>query len=266
MPSNVAGSDLFMNIREGNGTFSTAATGGGGFPNQGSGIIEPGSVLDLQKWQSALNSGFPWQGTGNFSLQVQFSSVAGVSSYQLFDASTPDSSGTSLAPKAVSAVLPFVSGQAIPLVTTIPDVDFGAQVVINGLPAAGDTFTIKPSANKSVFQTMQELIGLLRSPLLASATTRTDFSGQLQGHLTNLDQVLVNVSRVHTTVGGYLQELDGLSSNSEALDIQYAQTLSDLQDLDYAKAITDFTMQQVNLEAAQKSFVQISGLNLFKYL
>lgn len=266
MPSNVAGSDLFMNIREGNGTFSTAATGGGGFPNQGSGIIEPGSVLDLQKWQSALNSGFPWQGTGNFSLQVQFSSVAGVSSYQLFDASTPDSSGTSLAPKAVSAVLPFVSGQAIPLVTTIPDVDFGAQVVINGLPAAGDTFTIRPSANKSVFQTMQELIGLLRSPLLASATTRTDFSGQLQGHLTNLDQVLVNVSRVHTTVGGYLQELDGLSSNSEALDIQYAQTLSDLQDLDYAKAITDFTMQQVNLEAAQKSFVQISGLNLFKYL
>lgn len=265
MPSNVAGSDLFMNIREGNGTFLTAATGGGGFPNQGSGIIEPGSVLDLQKWQSALNSGFPWQGTGNFSLQVQFSSVAGVSSYQLFDASTPDSSGTSLAPKAVSAVLPFVSGQAIPLVTTIPDVDFGAQVVINGLPAAGDTFTIKPSANKSVFQTMQDLIDLLHAPI-GSPAARTAFSGQLGGHLTNLDQAMANVSRVHASVGARMQELDALSSNAAAVDIQYQQTLSELQDLDYVKAISDFTRQQVSLEAAQKSFVQISGLSLFNYI
>lgn len=192
MPINVAGSDLFMNIREGNGTFSTAATGGGGFSNQGSGIIEPGSVLDLQKWQSALNSGFPWQGTGNFSLQLQFSSVAGVTSYQLFDASTPDSSGTALPAKAVSAVLPFVSGQAIPLVARRPGpFDFGAQVVIDGVPAAGDPCRGRePSVNQDI-QTMQDLIGLLRSPLQTSGTTRTDFSGQLQGHLSNLDQVLV---------------------------------------------------------------------------
>jgi len=42
--------------------------------------------------------------------------------------------------------------------------------------------------------------------------------------------------------------------------------LSDLQDLDYAKAISDFTRQQLGLEAAQKSFVTISGLSLFNYL
>ena len=47
---------------------------------------------------------------------------------------------------------------------------------------------------------------------------------------------------------------------------QYQQTLSDLQDLDYAQAISDFTRQQVALEAAQKSFVAISGLSLFKYI
>ena len=57
-----------------------------------------------------------------------------------------------------------------------------------------------------------------------------------------------------------------MSANSEALGIQYQQTLSDLEDLDYAKAIADFTMQQVSLEAAQKSFVQITGLSLFNYI
>ena len=36
--------------------------------------------------------------------------------------------------------------------------------------------------------------------------------------------------------------------------------------LDYYKAISDFIKQQINLEAAQKSFAQISGLSLFKDL
>jgi hypothetical protein len=36
--------------------------------------------------------------------------------------------------------------------------------------------------------------------------------------------------------------------------VQYQQTLSELQDLDYAKAITDLTRKQADLEAAQQSF------------
>jgi flagellar hook-associated protein 3 FlgL len=174
---------------------------------------------------------FAWQGTGNRQLQIVFSSVAGVRSYQLFDASTPDSSGTDLPRQPVGAVLPFTPGQAIPLLTT--SADFGAQVVITGSPADGDSFAITPSANKSVFQTIQEMIELLRSPV-TSSTARTAFSGELQAHLGNLDQALVNVGRVQATVGARMQELDGLTNNATAVDIQYQQTLSDLQDLDYA--------------------------------
>ncbi|MCP5249169.1 MAG: flagellar hook-associated protein FlgL [Candidatus Accumulibacter sp.] len=271
MPSNVAGSDLFMNIREGNGRFSTAGGGNGGLANQGSGSIDAGSVLDHQKWQDAINTAFPWQGTNNRSLQVVFSSGTGGTTYQLFDVSTPAPPSAPLPPLAVSDVRPFSPGQAIPLLTTAQppaaplSVDFGAQVVISGQPAAGDTFAVRPSANKSVFQTMDELIALLRSPL-DSSTARGDFASQLQGHLSNLDQALAKVSRVQSTVGAHLQELDSLSSNAAALDIQYQQTLSNLQDLDYAQAISDFTRQQVGLEAAQKSFVTISGLSLFNYL
>jgi flagellar hook-associated protein 3 FlgL len=259
MAVNVTGSDLFMNVRAGNGSFSTAASGNAGSPNQGSGVIEAGSVLDHQKWQSALNS-FSWNGPSNRELQVRFSAPG---FYRLFDMSTPPPGG----PTDVSgADIPFTPGQAIPLVTTVPPAaDFGAQVVINGAPAAGDTFAITPSTNKSVFQTMQDLIDLLHAPI-GSPAARTAFSGQLAGHLTNLDQAMANVSRVHSSVGARMQELDALSSNTTAVDIQYQQMLSGLQDLDYVKAISDFTRQQVSLEAAQKSFVQISGLSLFNYI
>jgi flagellar hook-associated protein 3 FlgL len=63
-----------------------------------------------------------------------------------------------------------------------------------------------------------------------------------------------------------MRELDSLGSTASDLDIQYKASLSRLQDLDYAKAISDFTLQKTYLEAAQQSFVKISGLSLFNYL
>ena len=269
MAVNVTGSELFMDIRDGNGSFSTSAgRTGTGLANLGSGAVDDASVLDQTAWRNALN-GFSWQGTANRGLQVQFSSVAGVSNYQIFDTSTPAPPSVALPPTAVSGVMPFTPGQVIRFATTAPPAaavtDFGAQVVINGSPADGDAFTIKPSTNKSVFQTMQEMIDLLRAPL-ASNTDRTAFSDQQAGHLTNFDQVLAKVSAVHTSVGARMQELEVLSNNASAVDIQYQETLSNLQDLDYAQALSDFTRHKVTLEAAQKSFVTISGLNLFNYL
>ena len=43
-------------------------------------------------------------------------------------------------------------------------------------------------------------------------------------------------------------------------------TLSDVQDLDYAKAIALMNKQMLSLEAAQSSFVKVSQLSLFQYL
>jgi len=116
-----------------------------------------------------------------------------------------------------------------------------------------------------MFQTVQELVDLLRTPL-GSSTARSDFIGKLQQHLVNVDQALANVSRVQSTVGTRLQQLDSLLSATTAIDIQYQATLSALEDVDYAQAISDFMRQQATLEAAKKSFTAISDLSLFNYL
>ena len=50
------------------------------------------------------------------------------------------------------------------------------------------------------------------------------------------------------------------------LGLNYKQTLSNLQDTDYNKAATDLAQQQLSLQAAQKSFVQVSNLSLFTYM
>ena len=43
-------------------------------------------------------------------------------------------------------------------------------------------------------------------------------------------------------------------------------TLSSIQDLDYATAITQMNKQMLSLEAAQSSFGKISKLSLFDYI
>ena len=271
MAVNVAGSDVFLNAKKGNGTFVTA-TGGhvdavsrvaDGTNNQGTATIDAGTVLDPQKWQLAVNS-FAWADTTNPEVQIQFTVTAGVTSYQLYDVSVP------AAPVAISAATKFTPGQAITLASTNPpaatDTNFGSQVVVQGQPADGDTFAIKPSSSQSLFQTMQNLLGILRSPVGATTYSATQFTNDLGAELTNLDRAFDNVSRVQATVGTRMQELDSLGSMSSDLDIQYQASLSNLQNLDYVKAISDFTLQQTYLEAAQKSFAQISGLSLFNYL
>ncbi len=261
MQISVDGNDLFMNAKGGNGSFVASAGGNvGGGVNLGSAVVDAGSVLDPQKWASGLN-GYPWSSPTSPALQIRFAVVGPVRTYQLYDVSVP---GT---PVALTAAAPYTPGQAIPIETTTPPpTDFGSQVVVSGLPADGDTIAITPSAHQSLFKTMQSVLATLGSSTAGGTYTTTQYTNEIAAQLTNLDQALDNVSRVQSTIGAQMRELDSLGSTASAADLQFRESLSDLHDHDYAKAISDFTRQQVNLEAAQKSFVQISQLSLFNYL
>ena len=84
--------------------------------------------------------------------------------------------------------------------------------------------------------------------------------------MTNLDQASSNILRVRAQIGTRMNEIESLGNLNDSLGFQYQQTLSNLQDLDYAKAISDLTRQQTSLQAAQQSFVKISQLSLFNFL
>jgi flagellar hook-associated protein 3 FlgL len=53
--------------------------------------------------------------------------------------------------------------------------------------------------------------------------------------------------------------------NQDSL-VRIQDARSQLADLDYATAITQLNQQMTGLDAAQKSFLQIQNLSLFKYL
>jgi len=124
---------------------------------------------------------------------------------------------------------------------------------------------MEPSTKQSVFTSVTELISALKAPADGTAG-KAALSNKLNTALDNLKGAHENVLTVQASVGANMKELDYLDSAGDDLDIQYAATLGDLQDLDMVKAISDFSQQQTTLQAAQMSFKTMSGLSLFNYL
>jgi flagellar hook-associated protein 3 FlgL len=225
------GSAVFEHIRTGNGSFtaSPAAT------NAGTGVISAGTVVT-----PSLLPGHTYN--------LQFNVSGGVTTYDILDVNL----GT-----LVSSGNPYTSGGTISV--------GGMQVAVTGAPASGDAFTLAPSRSQSIFATVQSLITTLSASTSVPGGNARLQNG-LNASLTNIDQALDHVLSVRADAGATLRELDTLANGNSDQDLQYDQTLSRLQDLDYNKALSDFAKQQVSLEAAQKSFAKVSSLSLFDYL
>lgn len=99
-----------------------------------------------------------------------------------------------------------------------------------------------------------------------TARSGIDLANQIGQALTNIDQATDNVLRVRSNIGARLNELDSLSSVNQDVDLRYQETLSGLQDVDFARAISDLQQHQTNLDAAQKSYMKVTQLGLFNYL
>lgn len=225
------GTAVFESARTGNGTFLTTAAS----TNTGSGVISSGTVV-----------GAVTLPVHNY--DVKFTSAT---TYTVTDTTNPLNLVT--VPPAPN----YVSGQAIKF--------DGVQFDVSGNPAAGDIFTVQPSTNQSIFKTLDDLITLLGTPA-NNASGSAALTAGLSAANFSIDKSLDGVLTTRASVGSRLKEIDSLDSVGDDRSLQYKTALSALQDLDYVKAISDFTQQQLVLDAAQKSFVKTSGLSLFTYL
>ena len=107
-----------------------------------------------------------------------------------------------------------------------------------------------------IFSVLQNLAGGLRADddeIIQRSMTRIDDSQQLM-----LEGIADLGSRM-----GLVEDQQLLN---EAFNVQLKENLSGLEDIDYAKAISDMNLQMVALQAAQQTYSQTKDLNLFNYL
>lgn len=145
----------------------------------------------------------------------------------------------------------------------------GISITLEGTPAAGDEILVAKSGGDvrgaDLFRTMEEAIRVLEDPA-DDPTKKADQRNTLNTAMRDLDNSLDNVLTVRASAGARLNELDVIDAVSSNRTLNYEQTLSDLVDLDYTEAISEYSLRQVGMQAAQKAFVDIKGLSLFNYM
>jgi len=240
-----SGSEIFMRVLNGNGTFVTQpdTTSNAGAGNAGDGVITVGSLAVPPPAAAQLRNSY----------SINFTVAAGVTTYNVLDTTA------GLPGVAISTANAYVSGQNISF--------NGIQFDITGTPANGDQFAIIPSSHESVFKTIADLITTLNTPVnTADPASNGKFSAGINKGLIGMDNALNSVLTARASLGSRLVELDSLKSTGADLGNQYKQTLSRLQDVDFNKAITDLTKQTTMLQAAQKSFLKVENLSMFNYM
>jgi len=230
--TNVSGADQFMRLKSGNGTFSTAVSAA----NTGSGTIDLGSLQNSSLWNGSA-------------YKIDFTNIAGALNVTITNTTTG---------AVALATTPF-NGQNL--------VFDGAQVNVKGNIIAGDGFTVSPSVNVSIFQTIADAVTNLSDP---SYATNDVAKAKLQTNLNNVlggvDSALNQNLKLRATVGARLSELDMWKTIHDTNLLQFKTELSNLIDIDYTQAISSLNLQQTALQAAQKSFANVTSLSLFNYI
>jgi flagellar hook-associated protein 3 FlgL len=219
------GDTVFNQIKTGNGTFAVAATAS----NSGSGIVGATTVSNPAAYDGGTYS-------------ITFTAPG---AYQVTKGGAPVTTGT------------YTDGGTIAF--------NGVQVTLSGQPATGDSFTLAPSTNQSLFTTVQNLVSALQTGVSSPASS-TSLNNSINGAINNIDQALSQSSNVRATIGGRLNSITTQQSVATSQQTQLQQSISTLQSLDFASALTTLSQQNTTLSAALQAFNLTQGLSLFKFL
>lgn len=263
-----SGNRIFNRIPNGNGVFAVDyATG-----NSGTAIVSGSNVTDATAWHDRsittdLDIRF-WKDPADNKIYYDLVDAhTGNSLYS--DPSGPDPQSYAGGPNNTYTHA-YVPGQ--PISFTGLDAayggaaGFGINVTLTGQPADGDSFNVQGSSSQSVFDTLKRFIDALEQPTVTGSNDPTRMANEISRALGDLDQAVDNFMSVRSGIGSRMNMVESLQTLNTDLNTQHQQTLSDLQDTDFVQAISDLTRLQVQLQAAQQSFVKMSQLSLFNYI
>lgn len=223
------GSRVFMQIPTGDGI----SRGRAAASNTGSGILQTAQITNPTLWNGAT-------------LELRFLSA---SSYEVVDGS-----GNPLSPPVTGTYTP---GQAINAQ--------GAQFVVTGAPAAGDSFTIQRAPTQDIFATLQQLADALDTPgnTPADVARRTNALRAGQEDLARAESHMLDL---RGKTGIRMQDLETTYNIRGGNVVAMTEMLSKVRDTDLADAISKLQYNLTALDAAQRMMARMQGSSLFDKL
>jgi flagellar hook-associated protein 3 FlgL len=119
----------------------------------------------------------------------------------------------------------------------------------NGISVFGD-----PAAGNSVF----DVVARFADNMGANTPDTLDIAA--------IDVAMERFDSVRSAIGARMNALDQQKGLNEGTVLDIRESLSKIQDLDYAEAISRLNLQTTVLQAAQQAYVRVQGLSLFNHL
>jgi flagellar hook-associated protein 3 FlgL len=173
-----------------------------------------------------------------------------------FDAVSGDLTVTDSATNVVVPTAPYVAGQTVSF--------DGIDVKLSGNPLPGDSFVMSEKEEVSIFETINNAVKWMEKGTVS--TGQEQHQVDYNTILNQLNSAMSHITSRRVDSGIRLQVLE--SQKDRHLDTELAITSSKgrIEDLDFAKAISEFEQAKIALQASQQAFSKVQGLTLFNYI
>lgn len=145
----------------------------------------------------------------------------------------------------------------------------GQPFTFNGLEfnvtaTAGQTveFTLQQPEKKNIAETLNDFYIALNDANISDS----DYAAALDDVIVGLDNALQAVADANSAVGGRLNVAESVLKSNLDLEIANKSARSDIEDVDYAVAVSELSKQETALQAAQATFSRVTQLSLFDYI
>lgn len=163
-----------------------------------------------------------------------------------------------------STSAPFTTSGTIQYNATAGEQQVGLDTNSPTMLDGRENFMNVPTASgpQSIFAVLDSAISVLSNVSATGPAQQTAATTALQG----VDEMLDKVQMTRTEVGENLKSIESRGQLAEDSSIEMKSRLSQLVDLDFAKAMSDFSTNQTALQAAMKSYTEIAKMSLFSYI
>lgn len=237
IPTNQTGDAAFLNINNAIGDFTASYPSA---PNNNlSGVaVESANVIDRDAYNVSA-------GPYKFSTDPTTNHLT-----------VTDSASAVVFPVGAAPSAPYTAGDKITF--------NGIEVTLSGNPLPDESFTLSEQEEISIFDTINDAITWMESGSVS--TNQEQHQVDYNTILTQLDSTMTHITSRQVDSGIRLQVLE--NQKDRHLDFELATTTNrgKVEDLDFAKAISEFEQVKIALQASQQMFTKVQGLTLFNYI
>ncbi len=236
IPTNQAGDAAFLNVANGIGDFSVSYPT---TPANTSGIsVESATVTDRNVYNVS-------SGPFTFATDPITNNLT-----------VTDSTPTLVFPVLPALPAPYVAGQTISFQ--------GVDVTLSGNPLPGETFVINKQEEISIFETVNSAIAWMEQGTVS--VDQEQHQVDYNTVLTQINSAMSHISSRRVDSGIRLQVLDNQKNRHLDAELSTSSNKGKIEDLDFAKAISEFEQAKIALQASQQAFSKVQGLTLFNYI